>query len=266
MTERASCSYVGTVVHKRVTPKYHAFSYNVFALSLDVDELTKLDGELRFFSYNRWNVLSFFDRDHGAGDVMPVGQHVRQVLSAANLSDASARVTLLCYPRLLGFVFNPLSVYFCHDADGRLGVVIYEVSNTFGERKSYLITVAQHAGELVVQSCEKELYVSPFTVAAGRYDFHVVPPGDRVLIGVDLRDASGPVLKTHFCGARQLLSDWSIVRLVTLHPFMTLRVVAGIHLQALRLWLKGVPLVARHASPAYSFTVVHTPPRDPAHV
>lgn len=191
---------------------------------------------------------------------------MRQVLAAANRSDASARITLLCYPRLLGYVFNPLSVYFCHNVDGRLCVMIYEVSNTFGERKSYVITVAQLAGDLVVQSCNKELYVSPFTAEAGRYDFRVLPPNERVLVGVDLRDANGPVLKTHFGGVRQRLSDLSIARLVTMHPFMTLRVVAGIHLQALRLWLKGVPLVERHVSPAYSFTVVQSAPRDPAHV
>lgn len=260
-----SCAYAGTVVHKRLVPTQHAFSYRVFSLCLDVDEIDRLDRSLRLFSRNRWNLLSFHDRDQGSGDDTPVGVHLRGVLRGAGLEHACARITLLCYPRMLGFVFNPLSVYFCHHQDGRLGAIVYEVSNTFRERKSYLIPVPQDDGGVIVQYCAKEMYVSPFTSPNGRYDFHVLRPGEQVVVGIDFRSAEGPVLKTHFRGKRRHLSDWSIAALVARHPLMTLKVIAGIHVEAMRLWFKGVPLVERHTSPAYSLTVIKPATRRPSH-
>jgi DUF1365 family protein len=251
-----SCAYAGAVVHERLAPVRHAFSYKVFALSLDVDEIDRLDKSLQLFSRNRWNLLSFHDRDHGSRDGTPVGAHMRGILRGAGLQHACERITLLCYPRLLGFVFNPLSVYFCHRGDGGIGAIVYEVSNTFGERKSYVIPVEDDNGAVVAQSCAKEMYVSPFTSAHGRYQFHVRRPAERVVVGIDFRDAEGPVLRTHFCGKRRGLSNWSIIGLLARHRLMTFKVVAGIHFEALRLWLKGVPLVERHASPAFSFTIV----------
>ncbi len=266
MSAITSCAYAGVVVHKRLVPTRHAFSYRVFALSLDVDELDRIDRTLRLFSRNRWNLLSFHDRDYGSRDGTPAEDHVRGILRDAGLHQACARITLLCYPRLLGFAFNPLSVYFCHFEDGNLGAIVYEVSNTFGERKSYVIPVHDDDGALIAQGCAKEMYVSPFTSPHGRYEFHVLRPGARVVVGVDFRSTEGPVLKTHFRGERCDLSDGSILELFARHPLMTFKVVAGIHFEALRLWMKGVPPVERHVSPTYSFTVVPAPVRDRTHV
>lgn len=271
MTGLSSCVYAGTVVHKRLAPKPHAFAYSVFALALDVDEIDILAAHLTWFSRNRTNLLSFHDADLGAGSNDPVGVQVRALLHEAGLADCAARITLLCYPRMLGFVFNPLSVYFCYRASGDLGALIYEVSNTFRERKCYIIPVEDDAAArlaapgVVAQACAKEMYVSPFTAPDGRYDFHVVAPGARVVVGITLRGADGPTLKTHFRGARLELSDAAILRLMVSYPLMTLKVVAGIHLEAARLWRKGIPLVDRHRSPAYSFTVVRPHARDAAH-
>lgn len=263
MSTWSSCAYAGRVVHRRITPKRHQFAYRVFALCLDVDEIDGLDDVLRWFSRNRTNLVSFWDRDHGASDGATVGDHAREVLSSAGLGHAAARIELLCYPRMLGYAFNPLSVYFCHDSAGNLGAIIYEVSNTFRERKSYVIPVrsSDQAG-MVVQECAKEMYVSPFTAREARYGFRVTGPGERVHVGIDLHEEDAVVLMTSFSGVRRPLDDASLLRLVARHPLMTFKVVAAIHFEAARLWLKGVPLAERHTSAPYSFTVVKLNPQE----
>lgn len=256
MTVWSSCAYRGVVVHRRLQPKAHAFAYKVFCLSLDLDEIEEMSRELNVLRFNRWGLTSFHDRDFGEGTGVPAAEQARTVLREAGLAHAREKIRLLCYPRVLGYVFNPLSVYFCYTGRGELGAVIYEVSNTFGERKSYVIPAAPSHSGVVMQSCEKEMYVSPFTARQGEYRFRVKPPSDRVLVGVDLHGAEGEVLRTHFRGVREAISDGALLRLLGAHPLMTLKVIGGIHLEAARLWRKGVPLVARHPSPSYSFTVV----------
>lgn len=264
MSALASCLYEGTIVHKRLMPRRHAFAYRVFALCLDVDEIDLIDQQLRLFSRNRRNLLCFRDADLGADGAEPVAFKARRLLDSCGLGSSGARIELVCYPRLLGYVFNPLSVYFCHDASGAVGAVIYEVTNTFGERKSYVIPT-NGANAAISQSCAKEMYVSPFTGASGRYGFHCIAPSDRVVIGVNFREAGQPVLKTHFRGERRPLNDRVIAATVARHPLMTLKVMGAIHFEALRLWAKGVPVVTRHASPAYSFTIVDRPQRTHNH-
>lgn len=262
MSLARSCVYVGTVVHKRLEPRRHAFSYRVFALCLDLDEIAELSRSLRLFSRGRFNLLSFHDADHGDRSGADIAGHIRSVFDGAGLGLFTARVELICYPRILGYVFNPLSVYFGYDADGRLGAIAYEVTNTLGERRSYVIPVAADRGAdagIIAQHCAKELYVSPFTGPTGSYGFHILPPGETVVIGVDFREEQRPVLKTHFRGTRLALSDSAIAGLLLRHPLMTLKVMTAIHVQAARLWLKGVPVRSYHASPRYAVTTVTAP-------
>ncbi|MFN3746377.1 MAG: DUF1365 domain-containing protein [Hyphomicrobiaceae bacterium] len=261
MTPFRSGLYVGAVAHKRLTPRRHAFSYRVFALCLDVDEIDRLHSALRLFSRNAPNVLSFWDRDFGRSPDRPVGEKARQLLADAGLEAFGHRIELVCYPRVLGYVFNPLSVYFCRDDAGRLGAILYEVTNTFGERRAYLIEVPEPRGP-IAQACRKELYVSPFTAPTGTYSFHVRPPDKDVVIGVAFRDAHGPVLKTHFRAERAELSDRAILRQLVGNPAMTLKVIGAIHFEAARLWLKGVPLKTRYTSATYAATVVRCQLRD----
>lgn len=259
MTSFRSCAFTGRVVHRRLTPRRHSFTYRVFALCLDVDEIDRLSGSLRLFSRNRWNFLSFYDADHAAGTGEPVGTHARGVLREAGLSAFGARIELVCYPRLLGYVFNPLSVYFAYDSDDRLGAIMYEVSNTLKERKTYVIPIAGPREQgMVAQACDKQMYVSPFTAPEAAYRFRVVPPSERIVVGVDLREQGRPVLKTHFQGSRLELSEGALVGLLMRYPLMTFKVFAAIHLEALRLWMKGVPLQPYHTSPSYSFTKIET--------
>lgn len=264
MSAFASCLYEGTIVHKRLTPRQHAFSYRVFTLCLDVDEIDLFDQRLRLFSRNRRNLLGFRDADLGAEGTEPVAVKARRLLDQCGLGACGARIELVCYPRLFGYVFNPLSVYFCRNATGAVGAVIYEVSNTVGERKSYVIPT-NGTNAAISQECAKEMYVSPFTGASGHYGFHGIAPSDRIVIGVNFREAGQPVLKTHFRGERRPLSDSAIAGVLMRHPLMTLKVMGAIHFEALRLWAKGVPLVTRHTSPPYSFTIVDRPQRTHTH-
>jgi DUF1365 family protein len=255
MSEFRSCLYEGIVVHKRLWPKLHGFSYRVFTLCIDLDEAVRIGSYLRLFSLNRTNVLSLRDADFGAPGSERIGDKARRVLRDVGLLSYGARIELICYPRLFGYAFNPLSVYFCRDVVGVVGAMIYEVTNTVGERKSYVIPTS-HAVEAIAQSCNKELYVSPFTAPTGTYGFHAMPPHERLVVGVNFREAGRPVLKTHFGGTRRELTDASIARLTLSHPLMTMKVISMIHVQAAKLWAKGIPITTRHVSPTYSYTLV----------
>jgi DUF1365 family protein len=251
-----SAIYAGHVVHKRLRPKVHELRYRVFALLLDLDRIDETARGLRLFSHNRFNLVSFYDSDHADRSGRPAGEQVRALLAGSGIAGENLRILALCYPRILGYVFNPLTTYFCVDAAGRLQAVVYEVSNTFGERRSYVLPVGgQSADGAVHQTCAKQLYVSPFNTDTGRYTFHLHLPEEEVTVGVNLRDESGPLLKAHFHGTRQRLDDRSLARHLVRFPLLTLKVIVAIHYEALRLWLKGLKLTTR--TPAAPFAVSH---------
>lgn len=256
MSDLRSSLYLGTVVHKRLAPRQHGFSYRVFSVCLDVDEIDLLHRQLFLFSRNRWNILGIFDRDLGDATATSVGDKARRLLADAGLEGFGHRIELVCYPRVLGYVFNPLSVYFCRNEAGAIGAMIYEVTNTFHERRAYLIEVGDGATGTIAQTCTKELYVSPFTSPTGSYSFHVRPPGNDIVVGVAFREGNRAVLKTHFRGERVALNDKSIARLLTGNPMMTLKIIGAIHFEAARLWAKGVPIERRFASERYASTIV----------
>ena len=238
--EMRSGVYEGTVYHKRLRPRLHAFRYRVFSLLLDLDELSTLHRRLRLFSHNGWNLFSFLDRDHGIGRPASLRAWVDACLAGVGVAIPGGRVTLLCYPRILGYVFNPLSVYFCHRAEGQLVAVIYEVRNTFGERHAYVLP---HDGAGAVrQGCRKAFYVSPFNDVSGGYRFKVLPPADTVSIHIDHHDGGGDLFRAGFTGRRTGLSDRALLALALRYPLMTLKVIAAIHWEAFRLLIKGVPL------------------------
>jgi DUF1365 family protein len=237
-----SALYAGRVVHARLRPKRHRLSYRVFSLLLDLDEVETLGSRLRFFGHNRAAIFSFFDKDHGDGGPNLRGW-IAARLGAAGAALAAPRIEILCYPRILGYVFNPLTVYFCRDGD-ELRAILYEVHNTFGEKRTYVIRVARGANT-VEQSCGKEMYVSPFVPMDCTYDFRITPPGERASIGIAERDREGLLLTASFTGERRELSDSSLLRAFVSYPLMTLKVTAAIHWEALRLWAKGVRYIAR---------------------
>ncbi|SDD89997.1 DUF1365 domain-containing protein [Rhodospira trueperi] len=261
-TVRSSALYAGAVLHRRLKPKRHRLDYRVFSLLLDLDELPALDRDLRWFGHNRFAPLSFHDRDHGPGDGRPLRAWIESELATGGIDLGGGPIRVLCYPRLWGYVFNPLTVYFCHHKDGRLGAILHQVSNTFGERHCYLIPVdaAEAAGKLVRQTCDKEFYVSPFMPMETTYHFRIRPPDEKVAVAIQQTDTEGTVLHASFTGRRRPLTDRTLRAAVTRHPLMTLKVMAGIHWEALWLWLKGLRIVPRGPAPSHLVTVVR--PRE----
>lgn len=238
----SSAFYDGAVVHARKRPRAHRLQYNVFSMLFDLEELQTLDQRLPLFGYNRRNIVSFFDCDHGDGTGRPLRAWVECQLQEAGIEFESGAVRLLCYPRLLGYVFNPLSVYFCYDKGERLHAVLYEVGNTFGERHVYALPVNDEDGPVIRQSCEKAFYVSPFLPMDCRYHFRVMAPGENVSVVIRQDDKDGPVLAASFTGVRRSITPVELLKSVLRFPFLTFKVIAAIHWEALKLWLKKLPV------------------------
>lgn len=251
MTTR-SAIYTGDVLHARHRPHAHRLHYRVFSLLLDLDELSFLDRSLSLFGYNRRAVFSFRDTDHGAGEKGGLKNWVVSHLANAGIDipEQSLRVEILCYPRIFGYVFNPLTVYFCHDrrGDSQLAAILYEVRNTFHERHTYIIPVTNGADQSIRHSCAKEMYVSPFVPMECTYDFSISPPDENVRVAINEKDAEGPLLFASFAGKRRELSDRRLLISLLTYPLMTLKIMGGIHWEALRLWLKGNPIYRHKAA------------------
>jgi DUF1365 family protein len=247
--------YSGAVMHRRIAPRPHRFRYRVFWLFLDLDELPALAGRLRLFSHNSANLFSLNDADHGDGSATPLRQQVERQLTAAAIDISGGAIRLFCMPRTLGYEFNPLSIYFCHRADGALAAVIYEVHNTFGERHSYLIP-AETKERVLHQHCRKTFFVSPFMNMEMSYAFRVHLPGERVAVAIQGSADDRPLIYACLTAKREDLTDRALLRAGIGVPFATAKVIAAIHWEALRLWLKGLRIRPRPAPPDRLVTII----------
>ncbi len=245
--DEAAALYLGDVMHARLKPTGHRFSYKVMSLLIDLDRLDEADKQSRLFGVNRAALYSFHESDHGDRDGSSLRAYVQRSAAQHGIDLTGGKVELLCYPRLLGYTFNPLSVYFCSRADGTLAILIYEVRNTFGDIHSYALPVAP--GELsdagVRQEQDKLFYVSPFLDMAMRYHFRVTPPDDCVKLRILESDSEGPILAATFNGKRRRLTSAALARTFFALPLVTFKIMAAIHWEALRLWGKGARIVAR---------------------
>jgi DUF1365 family protein len=251
-TTAPAALYFGDVMHARLKPMGHRFTYRVMSLLIDLDRLDDADRTSRLFGVNRAALYSFHEKDHGERDGSSLRAYAQRCAAAHGIDLTGGRVELLCYPRLLGYTFNPLSVYFCHHADGMLALIIYEVRNTFGDIHSYVLPIADgeqtDAGIRQVQ--DKLFYVSPFIEKAMRYHFRVSPPADEVKLRILETDSEGPLLAATFHGRRTALTSRALLRSFVGLPLVTFKIMAAIHWEALRLWIKGARLVPRPKAPA----------------
>ncbi|MGA0393696.1 MAG: DUF1365 domain-containing protein [Rhodospirillales bacterium] len=258
MTGFSSSLYFGKVEHHRYRPKSHHLSYNVFALLLDLSEIETLNRSLRLFSRNRFNVFGFYDRDHGPGDGNDLRYWINDNLLKAGIDLSGGKIEVLCYPRIFGYVFNPLSVFYCYGAGGDLRATLYEVHNTFGERHAYLIPVESSVENVIRQECEKNFYVSPFIEIAGWYHFRLSPPADTVSLEINHIDTAGSALYAVFQGTQVSLTDKSLLKAFLKYPLMTLKVIAGIHWEALKIWRKKIPVIDHPLPPSSMVTIVNS--------
>ncbi len=230
--------YVARVMHRRHVAPLYRFVYRVFYLLVDIDQLDALAMRLRFFSINHLNLLSLHARDHGDGSGLR--GWAETTLRAHGLAPDGGRIRLLAFPRVLGMVFNPISLWYCERRDGSLHAVIAEVNNTFGEKHSYVLdgAGAPFAYDQAIDK-NKRFHVSPFFDRSGSYRFTFSEPGERLRVVIKQRREGVPSLDATIAGERHVLSDREIVRQVLRMPWMAAKIVAGIHWEALKLWLRG---------------------------
>jgi len=239
-----SCIYSGFVTHRRFKPKRHFFTYKTFSLLINLNELENLGKRINFFSYNKFNILSFYDADHGPRDGTSLINWAKNTLSKAKINIGSGSIKLLCYPRFFGYIFNPLSIFYCYDDDLQLRAILYEVKNTFNEQHTYVFSVSSSTN-LILHKCNKKFYVSPFMEMKTFYNFRLLNPGKILNVFIKQSDSEGTLLTACQVGKRIEMTSKNLLYQFLKHPFMSFKVILAIHFEALRLWLKGVKIVKR---------------------
>lgn len=246
----AAALYPSRVMHRRLIAPLYRFVYRVFYILWDIDRIDEAVAPLRLLSRNRFNVLSIHDRDHGGGEPGGLRSWAETILATAGIRLDGGRIRLLAFPRLFGYAFNPISLWYCEHRDGSLRAVIAEVRNTFGERHCYLLASDGQAMPYE-QPHEKDkcFHVSPFFDLVGRYRFTLADPGERLRVLIHETRDGVAILDATLAGERVALSDRAIAGQVLRMPLMTMKVVAGIHWEALKIWLRGGRFHGKPAAP-----------------
>ena len=245
-----SALYEGWVRHRRRGEVDNAFTYRMWHVLLDLDEIPKLARSIPFFGFNRFNLVGFDDRDHMGPSPRPVRDKLAEWFRARGAELPSGRVLLLTGLRHLGWSFDPVSFYYCYDQRDVLVWVVAEVNNTFGETYCYLLRTPEPSSAVVKEETEKSFHVSPFQPMAGTYRFRVTPPEDRLTVHIDVLRSGKPVFDATLSEERRPLNARSLLSTILRHPHQTAMTLFLIHYQAIRLWLKRAPFFSKPAPPA----------------
>jgi DUF1365 family protein len=232
-----TCIYRGFVTHRRFKPVRHYFSYKTFSILFDLTELEELHKKIGIFSFNKFNIFSFYNKDHGSRDGSDLTEWVKTNLKKYNLNFNISKIKLLCFPRIFGYVFNPLSIFYCYEGN-ILKAILYEVKNTFNEQHTYVFPVADNL-KIITQQCNKKFYVSPFIEMDTLYNFRLTEPGENIKILIKQTDKIDKVLVACQVGKKQPMSLKQLIINFFIHPMMTLKIILSVHYEALRLWKKG---------------------------
>ena len=238
-----SVIYNGKVIHRRFKPKEHYFKYNVFSLLIDLDELEIIQNKIKIFSYNKFNIISFYETDHGPRDGTSLKKWIIKNLKDIGINNENIQIKLLCYPRIFGYAFNPLSVFFIYDQNSRLISILYEVKNTFGEQHTYIFKTDDD--KIIINNCSKKFHVSPFIEMECHYYFRVLKPSDKISVIIDQSDKDGKLLYASQDGNARELNEKNLIISYISHPLMTFKIIVAIHYEALKLWLKGIKFVKK---------------------
>ena len=257
-----SCLYECSVMHHRLAPKEHHFRHDIFMFYLDLDELDAVARAVLFFSRNRANLYAFRENDHLLSGEQSLKERVTKYLSANGVRfDPRGRIMLLTLPRVAGYIFNPVSIYYCFDPAGAPLCAIAEVGNTFGELKLFLLRPDElHEGKLFQKVTPKHFYVSPFSSLELSFDFKLRVPGDKLDIRIDDRAGDDKILLSTLTGTRAALNNARLLWFTLKYPLVTLKVICLIHWHAFRLWLKRVPFHRKAANPALQREVLRPHP------
>ena len=231
-----SCIYNGEVTHTRFKPVRHFLKYKTFSLLIDLDEINLLDKSIGIFSHNKFNIFSFYDKDHGDRDGGNLKDWVISNLNKFQIKENITNIKVLCYPRILGYVFNPLSIFYCYEKD-KLVAIFYEVKNTFNEQHTYIFKIKNN--DEIIQKCRKKFYVSPFMDMETFYNFKLLNPNDKLSVFIKQTDADGTILTATQTGDRKEFSFKQLAINFLKYPLMTIKIISSIHYEALLLWKKG---------------------------
>ena len=235
--------YTGKVIHKRFKPKEHYFKYNVFSLLIDLNELEQINKDIKFFSYNKFNIISFYDKDHGDRDGSSIKLWVKKNLRNIGIMTEDISIKLLCYPRIFGYVFNPLSTYFIYNKHSELISIFYEVKNTFGEQHTYIFKAQDE--KTVQNKCKKKFYVSPFIEMDCEYHFKTLNPREQLSVVINQNDKDGKLLFASQDGISKDFNNKNLILSYLTHPLMTFKIIVAIHYEAFKLWVKRIKLIAK---------------------
>lgn len=250
ISEDTACVYSAEVMHQRFTSARYSFRYRIFSVLLDIDEVERLAATARLFSLNRFNLLSFHTADHLPPGETDLRAWAERVLAGGGIDGSRLKIRLLCFPRLLGWVFNPLSLWYCETPQGQPAAVIAEVRNTFGERHCYLLKPrAGDSGWPLRQRHSKDFHVSPFIGMRAEYDFRLSRPDQRLSVLIREYEGDGLTLVASQTGSRRPFSDRQFLQQVLRVPLQTLKVLAAIHWQALKIWAQGARFYRKPAPP-----------------